>query len=157
MGSILKIVVPLLVVVVAAVLAFQTMQQSRSGPASGQAGGQAGGPSVLISTPLEKALADASKATPPKIVIADFSASWCGPCQQMKNEFWTRSDVRDWLSPLGVAVEVDVDSNRQLASTYKANAIPLLVVFKNGKEVARSEGYSGPDATMKFLKSAAAK
>ncbi len=147
MGNIFKIVIPLLLVVVAVALGFQIAQ--------GERGGTPAGPSVLLSTPLDEALSASRTNKPGSIVIADFSATWCGPCQRMKREFWTREDVRTWLEPRGVAVEVDVDKNPALSQKHSVSGIPLLVVFRDGKEIARSVGYEGPEQTMAFLKSAA--
>lgn len=149
MSSAPKIIVRVIIIAAAAFVTYHLVSKNR--------GSATTVPSILQQMPLSQALADASKASPPKIVVADFSAGWCGPCQSMKREFWTRSDVRDWLAPLGTAVEVDIDAHSDLASTYKADAIPLLVVFKNGKEVARNVGYGGPEETFQFLKTAVGK
>jgi thioredoxin 2 len=70
-------------------------------------------------------------------VLVDFWAEWCGPCRLVKpviEELATAHAGR-----LKV-VEVDVDAERELAERWQAMSIPLLVLLRNGEEVARIVG-----------------
>lgn len=73
-----------------------------------------------------------------KLVIIDFFAEWCGPCQM--------------LSPILVEIEkeysekleiykVNVDESQECAMRYGITAMPTLLFFKNGEEVERQVGY----------------
>lgn len=73
-----------------------------------------------------------------KLVMVDFTAVWCGPCQKMKPSI---HKLRDEMYEEIVITEVDVDRRKDLASTYRIAAMPTLVFFLNGKEVSRSVGY----------------
>lgn len=71
-----------------------------------------------------------------KLVLLDFNADWCGPCQMLKPVLETvaneKTDV-DFYS-------VNVDQNAELSRQFNVSSIPCLVVFKNGKEIKRSIG-----------------
>lgn len=71
------------------------------------------------------------------IVLVDFYATWCGPCKMqspiidsLKEE---RSDIK--------IMKVDVDKEEDVARTYGIMSIPTLMLFKDGKEVAKNVGF----------------
>ena len=70
-------------------------------------------------------------------VLVDFYATWCGPCQMMVPILEQVSgQTKDQL----MVVKIDTDKYEQLASQHHINALPTLVLFKNGAEVDRIEG-----------------
>lgn len=70
----------------------------------------------------------------PETVLLDFTATWCGPCQQM-------SPIIDRLAEQGYPVrKVDVDQHRALAERFRIDAMPTFVLVVNGQEVMRQTG-----------------
>ena len=68
--------------------------------------------------------------------IVDLWASWCGPCRmlspiiaQIANE---NPDIK--------VFKVNVDDEPDIASKYGVQAIPTVLIFKDGQEVNRSVG-----------------
>jgi thioredoxin len=74
-------------------------------------------------------------------VLVDFWAPWCGPCRIMNPTL--ESLARDFK-----VCKVNVDTNQQLAAAYNASSIPLLLIFKGGRVVARHLGVT-PEATLR--------
>ena len=70
-------------------------------------------------------------------VLVDFWASWCGPCRML-------SPIVDQLAEELTEIKVgkiNVDEQMELAMRFQVSSIPMLVVFKDGKAVAKSVGY----------------
>ena len=80
-------------------------------------------------------------------VLADFNATWCGPCRMLAPILEEVSEERESAK----IVSIDVDENLELANSYKVSSIPCLVLFKDGKEVKRSVGLVGKDEIIKML------
>ena len=74
---------------------------------------------------------------PDKLILVDFNAVWCGPCKQL-HPIVVRQ-VKKHSEKLEL-FEVDVDKNPRVANTMNITGIPLLILYKNGKEVWRSMG-----------------
>jgi thioredoxin len=70
-------------------------------------------------------------------VLVDFYATWCGPCQMMAPIL---DRVGTQLKGRIQIVKIDTDKYPNLASQYQINALPTLVLFKNGQPVERIEG-----------------
>ncbi len=70
-------------------------------------------------------------------VVVDFYADWCGPCKVMAPVFDDLAGRR-----AGELLFLKVDSDRSPAATqrYGVRAIPTLVIFRGGREVARQTG-----------------
>jgi thioredoxin 1 len=85
-----------------------------------------------------------------KPLVLAFSATWCPPCQTMKNEVWTDPRVEQWVAKNAVAVYVDVDQSKQTAQDFKIQGIPTIVVIKNGQTKARM-GFQTADALLSKL------
>ena len=54
-------------------------------------------------------------------VLLYFTASWCGPCQQLKPILKSIAE-----EGLATVVEIDVDEHGDLADTHEVQGIPLL-------------------------------
>lgn len=72
-----------------------------------------------------------------KMVVVDFFATWCGPCQMLMpvlKEIASETENYD-------IVEIDVDEAQELAMNYGIEAVPTMIIFKNGMEIDRIGGY----------------
>lgn len=81
-----------------------------------------------------------SAETASGLVLVDFWAEWCGPCQGMMP---TLAE----LEKTGVKVgKVNVDQQGELAGQFRVMSIPTLVWFKDGKPVEQMVGAQSLDA-----------
>nr|Q96419.1 RecName: Full=Thioredoxin H-type; Short=Trx-H [Fagopyrum esculentum]BAA13524.1 thioredoxin [Fagopyrum esculentum] len=71
-----------------------------------------------------------------KLIVIDFTASWCGPCRV----------ITPYVSELAkkfphvAFFKVDVDDLKDVAEEYKVEAMPSFVILKEGQEVERIVG-----------------
>lgn len=82
-----------------------------------------------------------------KPVLADFNADWCGPCKMLAPIVHELADE----NPNIKVVSINIDDESDLAGDYDVNAIPCLVLFKNGAEVDRSVGFKPKDDILEFI------
>ena len=69
------------------------------------------------------------------LVLADFYADWCGPCQMLEPIVETIAAETE-----ATVVKVDVDANQQLAAEYGVRGVPTLVLFADGEPAERLVG-----------------
>ncbi len=70
-------------------------------------------------------------------VLVDFFAEWCGPCKAMAPAL---DAVANELKGKVKVVKVDVDQNPSVTMNYGVQAMPTLLLFKDGKVAAQHTG-----------------
>merc|ERR1712224_476631 len=82
----------------------------------------------------DKALTEAGD----KLVVVDFTASWCGPCQRIAPVF---TKLAEEMADV-CFVKVDVDENEETAQACGIQSMPTFQFFKLGHKVHEFSGAS---------------
>ena len=68
------------------------------------------------------------------VSLVDFWADWCGPCRVQAPII---AKLAGRFEGKVMVVKVDVDANRGIAEELGIEAIPTIIIFKDGKEAGR--------------------
>jgi thioredoxin 1 len=71
-----------------------------------------------------------------KLVVIDFTASWCGPCQFIAPHFEQLAKE----NPDVIFVKVDVDDAEDIARECGIRSMPTFQFYKGGKKVSEFSG-----------------
>ena len=70
-------------------------------------------------------------------MLVDFFAEWCGPCKAMAPAL---EQVATELAGKIKVAKLDVDQNPDVTQKYRIQAMPTLMIFKNGEVAAQRVG-----------------
>ncbi len=80
------------------------------------------------------------------LVLVDFWAAWCGPCQMFGPVFEEASERH----PDAVFGKVDTEAEPELAATFGISSIPTLMIIRDGVVLYARPG-ALPDAALEQL------
>ena len=83
-----------------------------------------------------------------ELVLVDFYATWCGPCQML-------SPILDKLEKNNkdlLIVKVDVDKHPEIAKEHGVLSIPTIEIYKKSKLIDKAIGYLSEEELEDLLK-----
>ena len=106
---------------------------------------------VLLSTPFDLTQNDyASQIKGDLPLLVDVWAEWCGPCKSFAPIF---EQAAAQLAGHCRLAKLDSEANQQLSGQLGIRSIPSLILFRDGKEVARQSGAFPLQQLLAWLKS----
>lgn len=83
-------------------------------------------------------------------VVVDCWAAWCGPCRMMAPAF---AEAAERLTPGVRFVKLDTEAEQETAGALGIRAIPTMILFAGGREVARQSGVLGAAQIARWIHS----
>lgn len=78
-----------------------------------------------------------------ELVLVDFYANWCGPCQMMMPVI--EELVKEYKDKPVKIGKVNVDESKELAHQYNIMSIPTIILFKDGRVITQLIGGQSKD------------
>jgi len=82
-------------------------------------------------------------------VLVDFWAEWCGPCKLAGPAL---EELSEAYKDKVLIVKLNVDENPASSQKYGVMSIPTTILFKGGKEIGRTVGFSGKETFEVLMK-----
>ena len=83
-----------------------------------------------------------------RLVLVDFYASWCAPCQKMMPII---EQLQTQYAGKVTIVKADADASKALMQTHQVDEIPTLLLYKDGKLTERLIGLQTADRLTELL------
>ncbi|EIC21696.1 thioredoxin TrxC [Thiorhodovibrio frisius] len=84
-------------------------------------------------------------------LVVDFWAPWCGPCKMMAPAF---AQAAQRLEPQARLAKVNTEKDQRLAMRFGIRSIPTMIVFRQGRELARTSGAMDASGLERWIKGA---
>ncbi len=82
------------------------------------------------------------------LVLADFWATWCGPCKMIAPVL---EELDKEMGDTVKVVKLDVDENQETAGKFGVMSIPTLILFKDGEVVDKVVGFQPKEALAELV------
>jgi thioredoxin 1 len=79
--------------------------------------------------------AEFEELTSEGVVLVDFHADWCGPCQMLDPTIQTLA-----RESAATVAKVDIDAHQAIAQQYGVRSVPTVLLFADGEAVQRIVG-----------------
>ena len=83
-------------------------------------------------------------------VLVDFWAEWCGPCKMIGPSL---EELSDELGDRVTIANMDIMENTDVPGQIGVQSIPLMILFKDGKQVAQKLGAAPKSQLKSWLES----
>jgi thioredoxin 2 len=82
-------------------------------------------------------------------LVVDFWAAWCAPCRIMEPAFAQAAA----MEPRVRFAKLDTEAESAIAERYRIRSIPTMILFRRGREVARTSGAMPASAILDWMRS----
>jgi len=83
-----------------------------------------------------------------KIVVVDFSSQMCAPCKLLAPVY---ERVSEKFKDKADFFTIEMIGNQEIFAEYGIRSVPVVIIFKEGKPIAESQGFTGEEKLEKFF------
>lgn len=87
-----------------------------------------------------------------KTIVIEITAKWCGPCQRQRPVVAKMLEKPEFAKL--TMFDADYDAHKKELLEINALHLTTLILYRDGKEVARSSGATSPEAVETFFRQA---